>query len=71
MASTDMQVMQSLPQNMELFLKAMEEFRKMLEVYAKNHQNAKAQKEMADYIKNGGNVKTFIARDFSEKDFTD
>lgn len=71
MASTDMQVMQSLPQNMELFLKAMEEFRKMLEVYAKNHQNAKAQKEMADYIKNGGNVKTFIARDFSEKDFRD
>lgn len=69
MASTDIQVMQSIPENVELFLKAMEELRKMLEVYVKNHKDAKAQKEMANYIKNGGNVKTFIARDFSEKDF--
>lgn len=71
MASTDAQVIQSVPQNVELFLKAMEELRKMLEVFAKNHENAKAQRDMANYIKDGGNVKTFIARDFSEKDFAE
>lgn len=71
MSDTGGQVIQSVPQYAEIAIRFLEELRKMLEIHAQNHENAKAHKEMAEYVKNGGTLKTFIARDFSEKDFVD